>query len=149
MFFDEGSIEIGDRWPDTLKEALRVSKCMVCVWSPPYFQSSWCVSEWQSFLARERRLNLQSHGLVAPLRFHDGEHFPEEAQAVQWTDVEPFAYTLPAFWESRRVVRLEARMKEFAKGVARMIRDAPQFEADWPVIDARGHMPPKIGLSRL
>ena len=27
---------------------------MVSVWSPLYFQSSWCVSEWKSFLEREK-----------------------------------------------------------------------------------------------
>jgi hypothetical protein len=79
LFVDEDNIETGDRWPDSLRDALKASRCMVCVWSPSYFQSSWCVSEWRRFLARERRLNLHSHGLIAPLRFHDGEHFPEEA----------------------------------------------------------------------
>lgn len=49
MFVDVGSIEVGDRWPDMLKEGLVLSRYMVGVWSPMYFQSSWCVSEWKSF----------------------------------------------------------------------------------------------------
>ena len=56
VFVDEESIELGDEWPETLQRALRRSKCLVCVWSPLYFQSDWCYSEWRSFQARERLL---------------------------------------------------------------------------------------------
>jgi len=149
LFVDEDSIETGDRWPERLKDALRLSRCMVCVWSPSYFQSNWCFSEWTSFRERERRLKLQSHGLIAPLRFHDGEHFPADAQAVQWTDVAPYTSTMPAFWTSARAIELEDRLKEFARSVARTVRNAPSFEADWPVVEVSAHSAPRIGLARL
>src|SRR5436309_15438351 len=71
LFVDEDCIEVGDRWPEKLQQGLKLSRCMVCVWSPSYFQSSWCVSEWKSFLERERRTRIGPHGLIAPLRFHD------------------------------------------------------------------------------
>lgn len=35
--------------------------------------------------------------LIAPLKFHDGEHFPEEAKSVQCTDVSAYNITLPGF----------------------------------------------------
>jgi hypothetical protein len=149
IFVDEESIETGDRWPEKLKEALRLSRCMVCVWSPSYFQSSWCFSEWASFREREKRLNMQSHGLIAPMRFHDGEHFPPEAQAVQWTDVAPYTSTVPAFWNSPRAIELEDLLRPFARSVANIIRSAPQFEADWPVVDAQALPAAKIELARL
>lgn len=40
MFMDETGIDIGSDWPEALKEALKSSRCMVCVWLPTYFQSS-------------------------------------------------------------------------------------------------------------
>src|SRR5215469_7664187 len=58
LFMDEDTIEVGDRWPEKLRDGIRFSRCMVCVWSASYFQSDWCVSEWKSFLAREQRLNM-------------------------------------------------------------------------------------------
>jgi TIR domain-containing protein len=149
LFVDEDSIETADRWPEKLREALRLSRCMVCVWSPSYFQSRWCVSEWRSFLARERLLNLQSHGLIAPIRFHDGEHFPEEAQVVQWTDVAPYTSTVPAFWTSQRAIELEDKLKELAVSVAAVIRRAPEFRVDWPIEEAAALAVPKIELARL
>ena len=48
VFVDQESIELGDEWPEALQRALRRSKCLVCVWSPLYFQSDWCYSEWRS-----------------------------------------------------------------------------------------------------
>jgi hypothetical protein len=149
MFIDEENIETGDRWPQKLRDALRLSKCMVGVWSPAYFQSSWCFSEWESFRERERRLAMQSHGLIAPLRFHDGEHFPEEARVVQWTDVAPYTSTVPAFWTSPRAIELEDVLKAFASQVAHMIRRAPEFDVNWPVVETRGMKVPTIGLARL
>jgi len=122
---------------------------MVGVWSPSYFQSNWCVSEWSSFRERETRLGLASHGLIAPLRFHDGEHFPQEARDVQWTDVAPFTSTVPAFWTSARALELEDVLKTFARGVASIIRRAPPFEADWPIVEKAAGPPVKIELERL
>ena len=149
LFIDEDRIETGDRWPEKLKDALRLSRCMVCVWSPSYFRSNWCVSEWTSFRERERRLNLRSHGLIAPMKFHDGEHFPEEARNVQWTDVAPYTSSVPAFWTSQRAIELEDVLKVLARSVARMAGNAPPFEPDWPIIEAPALATPRIGLARL
>jgi hypothetical protein len=149
LFVDEDSIETGDRWPDRLKEALKLSRCMVCVWSPSYFQSDWCVSEWKSFLAREKRLGMASHGLIAPMRFHDGDHFPTEAQSVQWTDVAPYTSTVPAFWNSHRAIELEDKLKALAATLARIVQRAPQFQPDWPVEEAMAMAAPKIELAKL
>ena len=98
---------------------------------------------------RERRLKMTSHGLVAPLKFHDGEHFPEEARKVQWADLESYAFTVPGFWSSSRAVELEDVLKEFARSVAGIITSAPPFEADWPIIEKLAPLAAKIGLPRL
>jgi hypothetical protein len=149
LFVDEDCIETGDRWPERLQESLKLSRCMVCVWSPLYFQSDWCVSEWRSFLAREKRLNLTSHGLIAPVRFHDGEHFPEEAREIQWTDVASYTYTVPAFWASQRALELEDRLKELARSLAKIVKGAPPFAPDWPIVQVPAPGGGKIELARL
>jgi hypothetical protein len=149
LFVDEACLEIGDRWPDHIRHALKHSICMVGVWSPSYFQSSWCVSEWKSFLARERMVGIEPHGLLAPLKFHDGEHFPEEARGVLWKDVAPYAITVPAFWRSLKAMELERELKLFAHSVATIIGRAPAFREDWPIIESEGLPIPKIELAKL
>jgi hypothetical protein len=149
IFVDEASIEAGDQWPDSIRNALKQSRCMVCVWSPSYFQSSWCVSEWKSFLEREQMLKIKAHGLIAPLKFHDGEHFPAEARNVEWVDVAPYAATVPAFWDSAKAIELEEKLKSFAGSVAKIIKRAPAFRADWPIVESKGSQIPKIRLAKL
>ena len=148
MFVDEDSIDTGERWPESLKDGLRLSRCMVSVWSASYFNSDWCMSEWKSFREREDRLRLRSHGLIAPMRFGDGEFFPEEARTVQWMDVAPYTSLLPAFWTSHRALELEDRLKELAKDVAKIVNSAPPFQ-DWPVVEAPGLALAKIELAKL
>jgi hypothetical protein len=121
---------------------------MVCLWSPAYFQSRWCVSEWESFRERERILNLPNHGLIAPIRYHDGEHFPEAAQNVQWADFAPYAYTNKAFWDTEPAVEFEKHIKDFAKSVASIVRRAPGFQ-EWPVVEAEPAVRAHVDLRRL
>ena len=149
MFVDEDDILTGQKWPRRLQEALQRSSCMICVWSPMYFQSDWCFSEWRSFREREKLLELQAHDLIAPLKYHDGEHFPDEARNVQWTDVSSLNSTLPAFWSSARALELEDRLKAFSATVAGMVRSAPAYRADWPVVQKTGLVQPKIELAKL
>jgi len=136
IFLDYECIEIGEKWPETLRTAVASSRCLVCIWSPTYFQSSWCISEWRSFLAREQKIGLESHGLVAPIRFHDGEHFPEEAKKVQYADFADFTSTSPAFWQTQRAVDCESLLKNFAPSVANLVKRVPPFQPDWPVVEA-------------
>jgi hypothetical protein len=149
IFCDTDSIEVGDRWPDALRSALRASRCMVSIWSPSYFRSEWCVSEWQSFLTRERMLNIGHHGLIAPVRFHDGQHFPALAQNVQWVDFEPYTSTFDSFWESSRAVEFEDRIKVLARSVAAIISRTPEFAPDWPLVDGSPEPSRRVGLRRL
>jgi hypothetical protein len=149
MFVDEDQIEAGDIWPERLKDALKRSRCMVCVWSPSYFRSDWCYSEWQTFRKREELTNQNSHGLIVPMRFHDGDHFPEEARNIQWIDVAPYNSTLSAFWSSERALELEELLKKVARTVAARIVFAPPFDATWPVVEVKAPTLLKIGLARL
>jgi|SRR5580658_1115293 hypothetical protein len=149
IFIDRDHIEIGDRWPDALRHALKHSRGMVSIWSPSYFQSRWCVSEWKSFLARETMVGVETHGLIAPAKFCDGEHFPEEAQQVQLADFSGFSSTIAAFWDGNRAVEFEPSLKAFAASVAAVVRRAPAFQPDWPIQDALVTKSPTVSLERL
>jgi hypothetical protein len=51
-FFDNTDIEAGVQWPATLADALRTSRVAVCLYSPHYFNSTWCGKELRVFLDR-------------------------------------------------------------------------------------------------
>jgi hypothetical protein len=150
IFIDRSHIEIGDRWPDALRHALRHSRTMAAIWSPSYFHSQWCVSEWRSFLARETLVGLDTHGLIAPAKFYDGEHFPEEAKAVQQADFRDFSSTVSSFWQCNRAEEFErTSLKSFAVSLAGVVNRAPVFQPDWPIVEAAGLQYPSSPLKRL
>ena len=65
IFFDTEDISSGELWRQKIKSALTKSKCIVCIWSPVYFKSKWCVSEWTTF---EERSLVANRDLVNPAR---------------------------------------------------------------------------------
>ncbi len=149
IFVDQECLEVGDLWPESLKSALKSSRCMVGIWSPSYFQSEWCMTEWESFLGREKLVNMGFHGLIAPVRFHDGEHFPPRAKQVQWLDFAPYTCPLDVFWSTPLAVEFTSKIQELAKSVAAIIRRAPAYQHDWPIVQGTPLPPPAVGMRRL
>lgn len=142
VFFDQTSIGVGDEWPDKIRQALLSSRCLLAVWSPEYFRSSWCVSEWKSFLARENIYGTKKR-LIVPICFHDGIWFPDEARKVQQLDLAPYAGTTRAFWVSPRADELDQKLQQFAPILARAVAEAPEHKPDWPI-----EMPEALGTPR-
>lgn len=135
IFFDREDIRTGARWRARLESALRTSRCIVCVWSPLYFQSRWCLSEWKTFAERSQRTRAD---LVLPASYFDGETFPQEAQEVQFRDFSRFASTMPRFWDTESAVRFENEcLRPFAEDLADAIRNAPSFDENFPIVEAR------------
>jgi hypothetical protein len=133
IFMDSSAITAGTSWPEKLREALVRSRCLVPMLTPSYFRSDWCLMEWQSFRAREKLTGAQ---LIVPLLLAGGEHLPRDAQKIQWVDLRDSFSTTPVFWETKQAYKLEDRMKQVSKRVADVIRQAPPFSPDWPVVDA-------------
>src|SRR5262249_25303408 len=120
IFFDSEDIRAGMRWRDRIAESLKRSRCLVCLWSPLYFRSKWCVSEWMTFMRRE---DMTKRDLVMPASYFDGESFPPAASARQVLDFSQFASTMPRFWDTDLAVTFEQqRLRPFARDLAAMIR---------------------------
>jgi FxsC-like protein len=51
-FFAGTEIEPGEKWPAVLGEALRSARVLICLYSPAYFNSSYCGKEWTIFESR-------------------------------------------------------------------------------------------------
>lgn len=134
IFFDDEDIRVGTRFGVRIAESLRRSKCLICVWSPLYFRSRWCVSEWLSFVQRERDFGGE---LIIPASFHDGETFPENAKAVQMKNFSDYTSTMPRFWDTDLAVEFEKKLiRPFARDLAAKIRGAPPFNPTFPVVTA-------------
>ena len=147
------SIPPGAQWTPALQEGLRGSRCAVGLWSPEYFNSSWCRTEWKSFQERERLKNLTPGSLVYPIALHDLKSLPDEAREYQVTDdLSQFVSYLSSFWDSSRALDLEGQLKQIAKKLAHVIKTAPPFEPSFPFVEvpeADLPPPPWIKMPRL
>ena len=135
--FIDVEIDIGSHWPSRIEKALLRSRCMVAIWAPSYFRSDWCVAEWQSMLARQRKLSAEErrdYHLIYPVKFYVGEHFWEEAQATAWDDLSGWAYTCPGFEQSEDFYELMKRIEAIADKLNKMIEGAPRWRRGWPAL---------------
>lgn len=153
VFRDEASIETGDTWPVTLQESLRRARLLVAVLSPSYFRSPWCLAEFESMRQRESELGLrtpqQPGGLIYAVCFHDGEHFPEAARAIQWKDLRPWNQSAPAFPYTTAYVDFVSQMQTVAAEVAGLLGRVPQWRADWPIVTPAAVPAVAVPLPRL
>lgn len=137
IFIDWEEIETGSAWPAKLQQALRRSRCLVPVWAPEYFRSDWCLAEWRTMMERERLLGLRTEqepdGLIYPVVFYDGEHFPEEARNIQQRNLSNWNIPYPVFRETVEFVGFDRQIQMLVQELARMIGRAPAWQ-DWPVI---------------
>jgi hypothetical protein len=75
--------------------------------------------------------------LVGPARYHDGDYYPSVAKERQAPDFSHYASTIPSFWDSQLAVEFEMRcLRPFAQDIAAIIRFAPEFQPDFPLVTA-------------
>jgi hypothetical protein len=155
IFFDTTEIKTGDIWVERLKHALLHSKTLVCIWSPDYFRSRYCRSEWMTFEARIAYLQTKYElerkeavaagkpepkpppsvsSLVVGASYHDGKRFPDRAKATQLMEFHDFANPMEAFWKTDDAARFITVLKKFADDVALKIAACPPFDERFPVL---------------
>lgn len=130
---DQHGLEPGDEWRKALRDAIKTSRCVVCLWSPLYFLSRWCTIEWQSFRDRGTAAGKK---LVVPMSVHDGESFPDDARGYLPNDFNfsDFVIIGEGFKKTEDYPKFQKGLKSFAITVARCVRDAPEF-GEFPVTD--------------
>jgi hypothetical protein len=138
VFIDRG-MERGVHWPSRLEKALRHSKIMVAVFTPPYFTSPWCMAELRSMRARDEMLGLagsdRPQSLVYPILYSDSENFPDEGREFSWWDFKELSTPEPVFQESRDWVHFHRKVTDLAQDLVKLLPQVPEWRPDWPLID--------------
>ena len=139
IWVDQRKVDTGSNWKARVENALKQSKILVAIWSPPYFRSEWCCAEWQSMVAREKTKGLTSierpHGLVYPIVFQDGKHFPPETTDVQSFCMKKYKHHTEVYKKSKRYIKFCERVDSIASEIETMLENnVPDWE-DWPIVD--------------
>ena len=123
IFIDRKGIASGDAWPLRLQQALAQSRCLIAIWSPLYFHSSWCRRECAVMLHRETKLGyrtiLNPKGLVIPIKVFDGKFFPPKARQIHWIDFGKYWIIGDGFSKTERYVEFQDVLREWAFDVRR------------------------------
>ncbi len=133
--FVDWEMETGVRWPEKLRTALAKSRCMIAVWDPQYFRSDWCRAEWHVMRQREQLLGLGSgaaKGLIYPIVFSDGEHFPPEAQWTQHNRFHDWNCPYPVYKESVKYLDFVEKMKAVSEELCSWFVNTPPWDSSWP-----------------
>lgn len=136
IFLDE-EMETGVDWPLSLQNALHRSRILVPILSPTYLNSEWCMAEFAAMQERERLCNFRTpddpRGLIYPVLFHDGEHLPQYMNDIERQDLRDWASAAPNFDQTPDYFAFEAKMKEIAGEIGRLVTDvAPDWDSGWP-----------------
>jgi len=140
--FVDRQLETGTHWPSELQQELKVSRCLLAIWSQVYFNSPWCIAELESFRARERLLGIgkgqKTLGLIFPVLFtkpltKPPEYLPPELRKVQYIDLSDWTITSPGFKSTALHVDFERQVKSLCPVLAKMILSAPNWQTDWPI----------------
>ena len=134
IFYDRTGIHTGQKWPARLKQALSTSRCLVGIWSPRYFQSTWCQCESAIMQHREQKLGFTGNnpdGLIAGVKVNDGIHFPPYAKDSQYADFEHLFFDGPGFAKTELYVEFQQKVAQLAVDVAKVIAKAPAWSPDW------------------
>ncbi len=132
-------IESGQRWPDELKHRLRHSRILFGVWSADYFRSKWCMTEWQSFRAREKRIaspGKRPPSLVFPIRYADGDNFHPDAKKTQCRfDLAGHNYPEDSFSLTPKYIEFDEIVKNMAAELVRKIETTPRWRTNFPIAE--------------
>lgn len=137
VFVERDEIGPGARWPEDLANKLLRSKVLVAVLDATYRGSEWCMSELRSMLQREESLGLSPRAedsLVIPVRFADGDFFPDEIRQRAPVDLHRYASLGAPLSGSERYLELVDEIRALCARVAGRIRNPPPWDAAWPVI---------------
>ena len=121
IFIDVDNIQTGDAWPKHLQNALADSKCLLGIWSPQYFRSTWCQYECSVMLDR-------GQNLIIPISLHDGKRFPECVENIQRENFNDFALSKTALKVPKKRLKLEKKTNILAKATADIIQHVPSWQ---------------------
>lgn len=153
IFVDRQDVGPGVNWPETIQQALLRSKCLVPVFCPGYFRSDWCRAELASFQQREASLGLRNPtapaGLIFPVTYHDGDHFPPEIKDIQQTDMRPWNHPAPVFKQVPAYLEFVQAVQTFAERLGAALAQIPPWQNGWPIVVPEPTRPTTLSLPRL
>jgi hypothetical protein len=140
--------EPGAEWPPEVRDALARSKLLVCIWTPRYFSSRWCIAEWKTMCARARAARIELEHLIYPIQYGDGNYYPLEARNQRQSDFRKWAIPVKSWMDNPEYVEFRRAVQKIAESLAGRLESVPEWSTEWPLVEPEPEPEPIIKLPR-
>lgn len=133
IFIDRTALTPGVDFSNELFRNLMYSKCMVSIWSPPYFRrSEWCVKEFLTMRYKQDHHKLNEattpRTLIWPVLYRQIDPIPELAQHISYLDYSDFNVVGEAFFRSEKFLKFQEKLQDDICSIADIINNVPDMD---------------------
>jgi hypothetical protein len=128
VFIDK-EIQPASVWPHKLGSALARSRILIPCLSSKYFESPWCMLEFELMLDRLKRH--PSSAIVWPLIVHNCETLPDEVGMIQSTHLEGRFFNADIVKGTPLYQDFSAAVKGYSPSISTAISSAPDYDPQW------------------
>ena len=142
IFVDTTGLTPGVNYNDELFVNLFYSKCIVSIWSPPYFRKSeWCIKEFLTMKYRQEIFQLNPltnpRTLIWSVLYREMETIPKIAAGLHYLDYTEFNLVGDAFIKGPKYLQIQEKMQDDIKTIADIIMQAPPLKTEWETQEGR------------
>ena len=142
IFVDRTGLTPGVLFRDELFINLLYSKCIVSIWSPPYFRKSeWCVKEFLTMKHRQEIFQLSQltmpKTLIWSVLYRDVEPIPEFADGITYLDYTDYNLVGDAFFKTEKYLSFQTKIEADIRTIAEIINNVPPLPASWETEEGR------------
>ncbi len=142
IFIDTSALTPGVDFSNELFRNLMYSKCMVSIWSPPYFRrSEWCVKEFLTMKYKQEHHKLGAdtvpRTLIWPVLYRDIDPFPELAHHISYLDYSDFNVVGEAFFKSDKFLKFQEKLQADICSIADIINNVPDMDPFFETSEGR------------
>lgn len=133
IFIDTTGLTPGVDFNNQLFNSLLLSKCLVSIWSPPYFRrSEWCIKEFLTMKFRQEKLKLSSvtipQTLIWPVVYRETQPLPSFASPLSHLDYSEFNVVGEAFFKSEKFIKFQEKLQKDILSIAEIINNVPAMD---------------------
>ncbi len=142
IFVDKSGLTPGVDFSNELFRNLLYSKCLVSIWSPPYFRrSDWCLKEFLTMKYREQYMNLSAdtipQTLIWPVLYREITPMPDLVSKITYLDYSDFNVVGEAFFRTEKFLAFQEKLQSDINTISNIIVNVPPLSAEWDTPDGR------------
>jgi hypothetical protein len=136
IFVDTNDLTPGVFFNEELFINLLYSKCLVSIWSPPYFNKSiWCVMEFLTMKHRQELLKLtpltKPKSLICSIMYREVSPIPDIAEGITYMNYTDFNLVGDAFFKTEKYLGFQQKLQKDIKIIGEIIKNAPALNPVW------------------